>query len=259
MFSHPPETRLVALDLETTGLSAATDRIVEFAAVAWQDGREIGVFHALVHPGRPIPPAAIAVHGITDAMVADQPPVDAVLPAFLAFCAAADLLIAHNAAFDLGFLRAACERQGLPCLTAEVADSCRLARRRLPDAPNYRLATLKQMLGLGHEPSHRALADARDCLALYLHCLRTPLPAPLTVSRLPDQAHVALLQHTLATGGTVMIEYQDGRGRATRREIRPLQFDAQCLVVEAYCLLRRDTCHFHLDRVRNVWAVEAEA
>ena len=254
MWTAMPQSCLVALDLETTGLSAECDRIVEMAAVRWEDGREVGHFQVLVNPGIPIPASAIAIHGITDAMVAGQPAAAEVLPAFVAFCQA-DAVIAHNAKFDMRFLRAESACSGIPLFTSPVLDSCSLARRRLPGFPNYRLETLKRLLGIGQHQSHRALEDARDCLHVYLRCVQAGLPTPPAevLTGAPDSAHVTMLRQAKDAGQTLMIEYQDGRGRTTRRAIRPMHFDPEYLVVEAYCLLRHDTRHFYMERIRRVW------
>lgn len=253
-----PHHRIVALDLETTGLSASWDRIIEFAAVRWEDGRETASFAALVNPGCPIPADATRVHGITDAMVREMPSVEEILPAFLEFCHA-DVLVAHNARFDASFLRAACRRAALPMLTTPFVDSCMLARRCLPGMASYGLESLKAALGLGEAGrSHRALQDARDCLALFHRCLETgctiSLPPAPGASVLPDS--LILVREALELSETVCIEYSDGRGRTTHREIRPLAVDA--LTIEAHCLLRNDTRHFHIDRIRRVWKPEAK-
>ncbi|MHB9108631.1 MAG: exonuclease domain-containing protein [Armatimonadota bacterium] len=255
MFTRLPQSRLVALDLETTGLNRETDRIVEMAAVRWEDGRETGHFQALVNPGCHIPASATAIHGITDAMVADCPSAAELLPAFVEFCQAT-AVIAHNAKFDIGFLRMESERTGIPLFTSPVLDSCAMARRRLPGMPNYRLETLTRLLvKKGKRQQHRALQDARDCLAVYLHAVQAGVPSPPeeAVTRPPDSAHLELLRLAHSRGDLLMIEYQDGRGRKTRRAIRPMQFDPNYLVVEAYCHLRNDTRHFYLDRICRVW------
>lgn len=251
MFAISPQTRIVALDLETTGLSAARHRIVEMAAVCWQHGEEIGQFEELVHPGCFIPRRVISVHGITDDMVQDKPAIRDVLPAFLEFCDA-DLIVAHNAPFDVGFINAECARQGLPPLRGTIVDTCALARRRLPGCPSYRLEALKAALGLGYGQAHRALADARDCLQLFFHCLQTEMPElrlPIEPPFLPSE--LAPLREALQHGTTVMIEYRDTQGRLTQREIRPIFIDASC--VQAHCLLRNDKRHFAINRIERAW------
>ncbi|HEY3379152.1 MAG TPA: exonuclease domain-containing protein [Armatimonadota bacterium] len=250
MFTISPQTRIVALDLETTGLSADRHRIVEMAAVCWQNGQETGHFEALVHPGCPMPHGVIRVHGITDAMVQDKPRVHEVLPAFLEFCSA-DIVLAHNAPFDVRFLNAECARMGIAPFAIPVTDTCTLARQRLSACPNFKLETLKAALGLGHGQEHRALSDARDCLQIFLRCLLREPPTLLPVSppSLPEK--FTPLREALLCGGTAVIEYQDMRGRVTRREIRPLVIDVT--TVEAHCMLRNDKRHFSLDRIQRVW------
>ncbi len=256
MMQIGPQTHIVAVDLETTGLIASSHRVVEFAAVSWQQGRETGHFQTLVHPGCPIPPGVTRVHGITDAMVRDQPRAADVLPAFLAFCDA-DVIVAHNAPFDMRFLEMECLRAGLAPLHKPIIDTCALARQRLPGSPNYRLETLKSVLGLGHGQAHRALDDARDCLAILLACLQQPLPTlqlPVKPQQPLEPEH-APLQQALEDGGSLFIEYQDTRGRVTSREIRPLMLCLQggVQVLEAHCLLRGEQRHFSLDRILRMW------
>lgn len=163
-------TTFVVLDLETTGLSPATDRITEIGAVKVCGGEVLGELRTFVHPGRPIPPAITAVTGITDAMVRDAPPIAVVLPVVVDFLGDA-VLVAHNAGFDVGFLRAAAAAAGVPAPAPVVVDTARLARRVLKDeVRNYRLATLAAHLRAPTRPDHRALTDARATVAV-LHGL----------------------------------------------------------------------------------------
>lgn len=155
------DTTFVVLDLETTGLSAQRDRITEVGAVKVRGGEVLGELQTFVNPQRSIPASISAVTGITDAMVRDAPPVEAVLPTVLSFLDG-HVLVAHNAGFDLGFLRAAAERIEYGPLDPTVLDTARLARRLLKDeVRNCRLATLAQHLRARTSPEHRALADAR--------------------------------------------------------------------------------------------------
>jgi DNA polymerase-3 subunit epsilon len=158
----------VVLDLETTGGSPANDRITEVGAVKIRGGEVIGTFQTLVNPGVPIPPLISALTGITDPMVADQEPIEVVLPCLLEFLGGA-VLVAHNASFDRRFVQANLERHGYQRLTNRVVCTARLARKLLPrdEVPNVRLATLAAYLGATVAPCHRALTDARATVDVF--------------------------------------------------------------------------------------------
>lgn len=179
------EITFVVLDLETTGGSAATERITEFGAVKVRGGEVLGEFATLVDPGRAIPPQIVMLTGITDAMVYDAPTIAAVLPAFLEFIRGC-VLVAHNAGFDIGFLKAACSRLGRPWPGNAVVDTVRLARRVLTkeEAPSVRLGLLAPLLGSMVAPDHRALTDARATVDV-LHALFERL-GPLGVQSLTE-------------------------------------------------------------------------
>jgi DNA polymerase III subunit epsilon len=155
------DTTFVVLDLETTGLSPERDRITEVGAVKVRGGEVLGELATLVRPDRPIPAAVTAVTGISDEMVRHAPPIGAVLPSLLTFLSDA-VLVAHNATFDVGFLRAATARHDGSTFEPLVVDTARLARRLLADeVRNMRLATLAVHLRARTRPEHRALTDAR--------------------------------------------------------------------------------------------------
>ncbi|WP_052667778.1 DEDD exonuclease domain-containing protein [Nitriliruptor alkaliphilus] len=155
------DVTFVVLDLETTGLTPGRDRITEVGAVKVRGGEVLGELQTLVHPGRAIPSAVSAVTGITDAMVAHAPPIEAVLPSVLGFLGDA-VFVAHNARFDLSFLRAACEQHHHGGFEPTVVDTARLARRLVRDeVRDRRLGTLARHLGSRVVPDHRALTDAR--------------------------------------------------------------------------------------------------
>ena len=161
----------VVVDLETTGTSPDGDAITEIGAVKVRGGEVLGEFATLVDPGRAIPPQIVQITGITTAMVCTAPRIEAVLPGFLEFAAGA-VLVAHNARFDIGFLKAA----ALACQTAwpafQVLCTVQLARRILPrdEAPTVRLSALAELLGAQTRPTHRALDDARATVDV-LHAL----------------------------------------------------------------------------------------
>ncbi|WP_395694803.1 DEDD exonuclease domain-containing protein [Nocardioides sp.] len=151
------------VDLETTGGSAEGGAMItEIGAVKVRGGEVLGEFQTLVNPRTEIPPFIAVLTGITNGMVADAPPVESALPAFLEF-AAGSVLVAHNAPFDVGFLRYFAEQQGRPWPRFEVLDTARLARRVVTrdDAPNCKLSSLAKAFGSPVTPNHRALEDAR--------------------------------------------------------------------------------------------------
>ncbi|OZG28418.1 hypothetical protein BH683_015215 [Williamsia sp. 1138] len=164
---HPDDAPLrsitfVVVDLETTGGSSVHDRITEIGAVKVRGGEVIGEFATLVDPQRGIPPHIVRLTGITEAMVYQAPTIDEVLPAFLEFARDA-VIVAHNAGFDTGFLRAAATSMGHPWPSRRVLCTVKLARRVLTrdEAPTVKLSALAYLFRVQTRPTHRALDDAR--------------------------------------------------------------------------------------------------
>ena len=154
------EVTFCVLDLETTGGTAADGGITEIGAVKLCGGERVATFRTFVNPGHSIPLQITRLTGISESMVADAPPPDAVLPTFLEFLGDA-VIVGHNVRYDLGYLNAAMERSGRPKLANRVLDTLRLARRLVRDeVPNCRLGTLADRFRLPNQPSHRALDDA---------------------------------------------------------------------------------------------------
>ena len=154
------EATFCVLDLETTGGSRTDDTITEIGVVKVRGGECIGTFHTLVNPGRAIPPQITVLTGLTDAVVRTAPRIETVLGTLMDFLGDA-VFVAHNAAFDLGFVRAALARDDRPEYRPTVVDTAALARRLVRDeVPNCKLSTLASRLRLDHTPTHRALDDA---------------------------------------------------------------------------------------------------
>ncbi|MFC3988672.1 DEDD exonuclease domain-containing protein [Actinoplanes siamensis] len=156
------DTTFVVLDLETTGGAPDGGGITEIGAVKVRGGAVLGEFGTLVNPGQPLPPFITVLTGITEAMLRPAPPIETVLPALLEFLRGA-VLVAHNAPYDVGFLKAACARHGYPWPAPRVLDTAALARRALTrdEVPNRKLGTLAHFFRSTVEPNHRALDDAR--------------------------------------------------------------------------------------------------
>jgi len=171
------DATFVIVDLETTGSRAHAaadgyrDAITEIGAVKVRGGKVIGEFATLVDPQRDIPPQIIELTGITTAMVRNAPTIEAVLPMFLEF-ARGSILVAHNAGFDTGFLRAAAQQCDIAWPKPPVLCTVKLARRVLTreEAPSVRLSALAKLVGSATTPTHRALDDARACVDV-LHAL----------------------------------------------------------------------------------------
>ncbi|MDY6811759.1 MAG: exonuclease domain-containing protein, partial [Actinomycetota bacterium] len=137
------DTTMVVVDLETTGGSATDDQITEIGAVKIRGGEVIGEFATLVDPGCPIPPKIVTLTGITEAMVADAPMIGEVLTSFVEF-ARGTILVAHNARFDMGFLRTNARRLDIEWPFHTSLCTVTLARRILSrdEAPSVRLSVL---------------------------------------------------------------------------------------------------------------------
>ena len=161
----------VVVDLETTGGSAKDCHITEIGAVRSRGGELLGEFQTLVNPGVSVPPFISALTGITDAKLAGAPRINSVLPAFLEFAHGA-VLVAHNAGFDMSFLKAACREVDLAWPAPTVLDTARLARVLMSrdEVRNNKLATLAKFFRAESVPDHRALHDARATMTV-LHGL----------------------------------------------------------------------------------------
>jgi DNA polymerase-3 subunit epsilon len=179
------DVTFVVVDLETTGGSPKDSAITEIGAVKIRGGQVLGEFQTLVDPGREIPPYISVLTGITTMMVAAAPRIGTVLPAFLEFARGA-VLVAHNAPFDLGFLKAACAETGIPWPATASVDTAVLARRLLTrdEVPNCKLATLAPYFSATTSPTHRALDDARATVDV-LHGLFERL-GPLGITTLEE-------------------------------------------------------------------------
>jgi len=164
------EVTFCVVDLETTGGSPRDCRITEVGAVRYRGGERIGVFQALVNPAEPIPPFIEHLTGISDRLVALEPPIEEILPAFLEFARGA-VFVAHNAAFDFSFLNENLRRLDYAPLPGPPVCTAKLARRVVwPDVPNVKLRTLAEYFRTRSKPIHRALEDAEAC-AEVLHGL----------------------------------------------------------------------------------------
>ena len=257
----------IAIDLETTGLSAETDRIVEIGALRFDaHGRDLGSFQSLVNPRRPVGPGAFAVHGISDAVLREAPGPETVLPSLLRWIDETPeaLLLAHNASFDAAFLGRELARLGTTREDLAIADTLAVARRAVPGVANYRLDTLADRFGLDLSGSHRALADCRRVMGIWLAMTAGVPPEPppprypLRDAETPVPSGWSTMERAIAEGRRVRIEYAGGTRGEAPREISPSGFRHMGGVtyVVAQCHLDAQEKAFRLDRVRKHEIVE---
>ena len=160
------KTTFIVLDLETSGASPSIGAgITEIGAVKVRGGEIIGSFQTLINPGGDIPAFITVLTGITNAMVINAPPIEEAFPAFLEFLGSAQesVLVAHNAPFDIGFLKAAAAAHRYPWPPYRIVDTARLARQVLlrDEVQNCKLGTLARFFNTQTTPNHRALDDAK--------------------------------------------------------------------------------------------------
>lgn len=163
----PINGRYIIFDLETTGLSAATERIIEIGAVKVENGEISESFDLFVDPEKAITPEITRLTSITNEMVAGAPKEADALEQFFRFCDGCDILVAHNADFDMGFLRAAIRRCGREEDPVQI-DTLVMARAMYPELKKHKLDTIAERLGVTQKHHHRADDDARVLAEIFL-------------------------------------------------------------------------------------------
>lgn len=181
---------LIAIDLETTGLSPLVDRIIEIAAFkVTKDGDSI--YSTLIDPEIPIPPHTTDIHNITNEMVIGAPKLIDVLSELKEFLGEQPI-VAHNAKFDLGFIVMGLQREKMKLSSALIYCSCKMARVTHKEVQNHKLGTLVQELNIPLVNHHRALDDAYASLKIFIHGLERLRP-----NKTPEQQRADLLSHGL--------------------------------------------------------------
>ncbi len=167
---EPIDGEYIVFDLETTGLSSANDRITEIGAVRVKGGEVLERFDTFVNPQTRIPPEIVRLTGITDEMVQDAPLEGEALEQFFAFCGDCRILVAHNASFDMGFLRSAMHRLGMERPLTSI-DTLIMARALYPELKKHKLNLLAEHLGVEQKNHHRADDDALVLGGIFLRML----------------------------------------------------------------------------------------
>ena len=269
------QTRFIAFDTETTGMFALSNRIVEIAAVRFglnDDTTE--TFGSLINPERPIPVEVIAIHGITDNMVAGAELAAPVLKRFIEFCRPGDILIAHNAPFDISFVTNELERAGLQFGNNLILDTVDIFHRFFPGQPSYSLLNLSRALGVAETQEHRALGDAMLVKQLF-RIAAGKLPAVESADDLGEVLDVYMMTSAdeqvrelpdgfepittaLANERRLEIVYVSPGKPPQARTIRPLRVHLfrSTYYLNAFCELAGAERTFRLDRIESFRLLE---
>jgi len=263
------ETTFTVLDVETTGLTPQFgDRVCEVALLRFRSDRELGRFHSLVNPQRPISPGAFAVNGIRDQDLVDAPIFAEIAPRLLDLLEESTL-VAHNAPFDLSFLAAEFQICDLRLTANPIIDTLALARRCYR-FPSNSLQTVARFLGVDTMGQHRALADVvttKMVLERFLADLRqkgvvtlgellAAQGGPIEFQRREATPLPPQIEEALGSGRRLQLRYVSAEGEETRRMVTPLRITAHAgyLYLVAMCHLRQEERTFRLDRILDMWS-----
>ncbi|GMG97100.1 PolC-type DNA polymerase III [Tepidimicrobium xylanilyticum] len=159
----------VVFDIETTGLSSRNDMITEIGAVKIKNGQIVDQFSQLINPEVPIPSKITNLTGITDEMVKDKPTIKEVLPRFYAFIENS-VLVAHNASFDVSFIKEQCARLNLT-FDNPIFDTLELSRALFPELKSHKLNLVAKHLNVSLLNHHRAVDDAKATAEIFIKCM----------------------------------------------------------------------------------------
>jgi DNA polymerase-3 subunit epsilon len=253
--------RFAFLDLETTGLSPwFGDRVCEVGIVLTEGKRIRDTFQTLVNPERPLSPSAASTNKLTDAELRQAPHFAEIAGAVEGWLREA-VVVAHNAQFDLQFLDSEFRRLGRELQTPNLIDTLHLARGHF-EFPSYTLSTIAEAFMVDKPESHRALADALACKAIFFNMMELlgpqarPLEDYIGIYNSPvwPEDGVQLpteLSEAVYSGKRLRITYQDGDGQRSERWVTPVQVLglSDYIYLRAYCHLRKAERNFRLDRI----------
>ncbi|HOP30448.1 MAG TPA: exonuclease domain-containing protein [Spirochaetota bacterium] len=255
-----------AIDLETTGVNPAFNKIVEIGAVKFRIDGKTETFHSLVNPCVPMPENVIKIHGITDDMVNSAPVIEELLYDLSGFINDT-ILVIQNPRFDLSFIDRAFKSHGVECRQLWALDTVRLAKKYFTGLPNHKLSTLSEHLGLNHN-KHRALDDAVVCMTVFLEILKgRGVSGDSTLEDLMNlhgervNPGISSVPHNsadvfkrISIGEKVTIRYRDSDGNITKRNILPKEFIAygRKNYILAHCYLRNSERCFMASRIIGV-------
>jgi DNA polymerase-3 subunit epsilon len=264
---------VIAIDLETTGLSPLVDKIIEVAAIkVTPEGVE--TFQSLIKPGVPIPAFTTDIHGITDEDVKNSPSLLEIMPKLLTFMGNLPL-IAHNAKFDAGFIVFSLHQSNLDNKSNDVYCSIKASRLAFPEMPNHKLATLSQELEIPLENHHRATDDALASMMIFNKAAVKYERAPhrllkqallfnlssfkkSSLAELPEKAKILLKKTQRQT--LVDIKYKGGSHKGKFRPVKPVSLlpMPEGSILYGLCLLSNLYKSFALKKIDAIKELSAE-
>ena len=263
------EEGIIAIDLETTGLSPLADRIIELSAIKIKKNRGVETFSTLINPDRDIPPHTTAIHNITDMMVVGSPKIEDILPDFLEFAGTLPI-VAHNAKFDLGFIVFEIHQQKLNLPKLETHCSLQLAKVAFDNMPNNKLGTLAKELNISLENHHRAYDDAVASLRIFARGImelrkkeqlfRIRQAYQFKLQDFDSDGNFDIPKHLLDLKGYVAkqekveIIYRGGSHRNNFRPVKPLALlpMPHGSILYALCLLENQHKSFKLTKISDL-------
>lgn len=266
---------LVAVDLETTGLSPLVDKIIEIAAVKITETGEVSSYHQLINPLIDIPEFTIQFHGLTNEDLKDSPTIKKPLKEFWDFVGRHPM-IAHNSSFDLGYLIKASHDFQIEFPPLDIFDSCRYARatyKNQPNSPaNFKLSTLSQYVGFDLQ-HHVAIEDTYACLKIMAHVAKEIIDHKIAmeksfVFRLSNfdkndcfnfSTRLKGLTEMVQSKVLVELDYRGGSVNGRIRPVRPIGLMPlpQGPVLFAECLLTGMNKSFLLKKIKSFQKLEA--
>ena len=224
--TDPSERIFVAFDTETTGLKAAKGNVVEIAGVRFTGtGDEISRFSTLANPGGPMNPDVIKIHGINDSMVSRAPTPSKACLQFANWLHEEDVLVAHNATFDVGFISTELTRGGHEAPKNSVVDTLKLTRFLQLPVANYKLGTLVEHFDFPETGYHRAMADSLYVMQLMVELIKKhPAKAMLELMR-----RSTVSNHHSTAPGTVGLapRFSHLPAAMTRGDVLTMRYDGE--------------------------------
>ncbi len=269
----PSQVYFAFLDVETTGLDPVSgDKICEIAVVKTVGGQIADEFVTIVNPGRTIPERAVSIHGITEAMVRGAPLFRDIAKDLLSFIDDA-VIVAHNARFDLEFLKTELGNLNLSLPNSDVIDTLAIARRYY-NFPSNSLGDIANYVGVIVDKQHRALADVMTTKDIFEFFLKDLDNRGIRLTRLKDILKLqgksvelrrprelllpSEIEQALRDKSKLEIKYLSAYKEETSvRVIEPLNISVgkENTYIHAYCHLRKERCTFRLDRILAIKAL----